>query len=80
MGPTFWGVTGVPFLADLSYLATAIHGVLLGDGWEVAPGGGLGESDDPLVVEEARAASWRMVGPDGRGALSGDFMVENGCH
>jgi hypothetical protein len=80
MGPPFWGVMGVPFLAGLPYLATAIHGVLLGDGWEAASGGGLEESDDPLVVDEARAACWRVVGPDGRGASSGDVMVENGCH
>jgi hypothetical protein len=35
---------------------------------------------DPLVADKARAILWQVVGPDGRGALPEEFMVENGCH
>ncbi len=35
---------------------------------------------DPLVTDKAWAVCWRVVGPDGRGALLEEFMVDNGCH
>ncbi len=35
---------------------------------------------DFLVADEARAVCWRVVGPNGRGALPEEFMVENVCH
>ena len=35
---------------------------------------------DPLVTDEARIICWQVVGPDGRGALPEEFMVDNGYH
>ncbi len=35
---------------------------------------------DPLVTDKALAVRWQVVGPNGRGALLEEFMVDNGCH
>ncbi len=77
VAPPLGGVTCVPIVAlgVLFFLVTgptqgASGGVLVSSSAEV----------DPLVADRARAVRWRVVGPDGKGALPEEFMVENGCH
>ncbi len=77
VAPPLGGVTCVPVMAlgVLFFLVTgptqgASGGVWVSSSAEV----------DPLVTDKARAVHWQVVGPNGRGALPEEFMVDNGCH
>ena len=77
VAPPLGGVTCVPFVA-LGVLFFLVTGPTQG-----ASGGvwvSLLAEVDPLVTDEARAVRWQVVGPNRRGALPEEFMVDNGCH